>query len=208
MTEFTNNQKIVIEEIMLSCDKNIKKFERDLQILPTKRLNLSHKAHLYELFTIIIKTERLHKLIFQAVLKKNKILLPILKERYANSVVDVMHQHEKMVKKNYIPEELFIDYCNSSGETTNNINKLITDVMNEGQQQFRLFAVDEDGNITESNLEDSDEDRYPDSDEDSSEDSSEDQEEDQEDQAPEPIYDVNPNATDVEICASFTNLLS
>ena len=54
MTEFTNNQKIVIEEIMLSCDKNIKKFERDLQILPTKRLNLSHKAHLYELFTIII----------------------------------------------------------------------------------------------------------------------------------------------------------
>jgi hypothetical protein len=49
---------------------------------------------------------------------------------------------------------------------------------------------------------------YEHDDEDSSEDSSEDQEEDQEDQAPEPIYDVNPNATDVEICASFTNLLS
>ena len=35
-----------------------------------------------------------------------------------------------------------------------------------------------------------------------------DDEEEEEEQAPEPIYDVSPTATDVEICASFTNLLS
>ena len=88
--------------------------------------------------------------------------------------------------------------------------------MNEGQQQqFRIFAVDEDGNITETNIEDSDED--------TEEDvgnllrdaiglppiqTEERVEHEDEEQAPEPIYDVNPNATDVEICASFTNLLS
>ncbi len=72
MTEFSNNEKMKLEDAILKCDKAINKFERDLEILPTKRLNPSHKAHLYELFTMIIKTERLSKLIIQAVIKKTK----------------------------------------------------------------------------------------------------------------------------------------
>ena len=34
------------------------------------------------------------------------------------------------------------------------------------------------------------------------------EEENEEEEAPEPIYDINPNATDIEICNAFTNLLN
>ena len=141
-----------------------------------------------------------------------------MKERYANIIVDSMHQHEKMVKKHYFPEEVYIEYCDDNKVTTNNINDLISSIMNEGQQQqFRIFAVDEDGIITESNIEDANEDTFnniparaehypPIQIEEQVE--HEEVEHEEEEQAPEPIYDVNPNATDVEICASFTSLLS
>ena len=186
------------------CDFQIKFHEEKQQYLPYKQA--STRALWSEYFIAKIKFHRLTKLVFQAVLKYNKILLPILKERYANALVDAMFAMDNCVKATILPEKMYLEFCKVIGKDfTNDMYKLIDAVIVDEEKKPKSVIIEYGAGNIEIIIHEGDG-IYEHDDEDSSEEEEEDEEE--EEQAPEPIYDVSPTATDVEICASFTNLLS
>ena len=187
------------------CDSQIKFYEEKQQYLPYKQSSKKVLSLWSEYFIAGIKFHRLMKLVVQAVLKYNKILLPILKERYANALVENMFVMDNCVKENILPERMYLEFCKNIGKyLTNDIYELIDAVTVDEDKKPKSFIIEGSGGNIEIIIHE-DVGIYEHDDEDSSE---EEEQEEEEEQAPEPIYDVNPNATDVEICASFTNLLS
>ncbi len=156
--DFTQNTINVINQIKIKNES--KKERKNLAIAFYTNKMMSHKTE---------------KLIIETIIKQNVRLLPILKARYADHIVEVMFNGETLVKQNIIEERLYKDICEECGAKSILINQLID-----------LTCLVVASEIKEE----------------------EEQHEESEEQAPEPIYDVDPNATDVEICAFFTNIQS
>jgi hypothetical protein len=123
MSQLPERTQSLIKSSITICDNKIK----DLQInFPSPQ---TEHVLLGTLFNMLIHSTRLEKLIFQAILKQNKILLPILKERYANVMVDCMTHHQEMVVKDLMTESMFYEYCDDAAAKTNLLNSLISETL-------------------------------------------------------------------------------
>ncbi len=181
MSQLPERIQTNLKAVISQCDDRIKEFQVD------DGVNVPNSVH--RLFQMLINLQRVKKLILQTCLKQNIKLLPILRERYANDVVDCMAYHQELIKKSVISEQIYIHYCKISSAETNALNNVISHALDRDIEKVKIIEIDINSIIIQNEDEDEDEDE-------------------EEEQAPEPIYDVNPNAIDVEICAFFTNIQS
>ncbi len=130
MLEFDSELLERINSIISDCDSEIQFYEEKQQHLPYIKKSKKELALWSEYFIVKIKFNRLLKLTFEVITKQNRILLSILKERYANILVDVMEAYTNCVQNNVIPENMYLDFCDGVAKSlTNDMYELIDDII-------------------------------------------------------------------------------
>ena len=135
---FTNEFQEIIDGVIRFYNRELITYEEQL----AKLINRSQINPLYwktnigflvwtNVLTKSIKFLKLMRLLVQSLQKMNKPLISMVKERYANALVDVMFDFDDGVKKGVIPEDTYIAFCNDVGKIlTNDLYKVVDDTLN------------------------------------------------------------------------------
>ena len=135
---FTNEFQEIIDGVIRFYNRELITYEEQL----AKLINRSQINPLYwktnigflvwtNVLTKTINFLKLMRLLVQSLQKMNKPLISMVKERYANALVDVMFDFDDGVKKGVIPEDTYIAFCNDVGKIlTNDLYKVVDDTLN------------------------------------------------------------------------------